>query len=299
MEVKQITAPPDYLYQNRQDRINPQNAVMGEGWVTYIPKETHFIEGKGIFVEWEGVPFWSKGIASKEAIYAISMPKRVFIEAFKMLANKSMILPLMIAFLFKRQKNLRLACEYLINVADLTMFPFYIQEEYEMAIAKEIRIAIKEFLKGLGVAEDLGLKVGKIIGSFIEYDNAYRYRLQDIMMEINKEKLLKDFPSEVNRMLRILAEREVGNLFTIEKFATIGKVLTLSWKIPFIKKAIKASIQTTNFDNMKLDEADLYHTYLYGDYNVGGLSFKERIEKLREIHGEDESKWPPRILTRF
>jgi hypothetical protein len=81
------------------------------------------------------------------------------------------------------------------------------------------------------------------------------------------------------------------------KFASIGKMLKLAWKIPRIKNALQVSIQSIDFDKCKLDEGEIYHSILYDGYNTLGRTLQERIKLYETYHGTDQSKWPPRGIV--
>jgi len=57
--------------------------------------------------------------------------------------------------------------------------------------SRENRIFVYNFLTALGINQTTSENTAKIFSCFIEYDNAYRYRLQDLFTATSKEKLIQ------------------------------------------------------------------------------------------------------------
>ena len=55
---------------------------------------------------------------------------------------------------------------------------------------------------------ELRMMLKDVICSVLEFDNAYRFRLQDIVLELNKEAIKKNTSKELLRLLNMMSERE-------------------------------------------------------------------------------------------
>jgi hypothetical protein len=145
------------------------------------------------------------------------------------------------------------------------------------------------------VLEIWGEKIRDIITIILEGDPAYRYRLQDITGNLNKEALKKSPRKEIIRLAKILMDRENGdnsfNRGMKGKWDLVSKVINLSllvnWKL---KNKIRDTLLELNLDEIKLSKEDLYWCDLNKDYNFGGLTAEERKQRHINIYGEEQTK---------
>lgn len=299
-----IEPSPDDIFKFRKNRARPANEIWGHGTVTYIPIRAEYIPGKGNFVYYKDVPYPSKTVAPVEAIHAINAIKRIMINITRLLSSKELLLPISTIAFIGRKRRLAIltkCCEYLISIGDMTVLPFYLDDGYYCPVAKELRAFVENTLISFGVDSNIAKKTGEIIGMMFEYDNAYRIRVQDLMNETTKDALLRDFPKELERLLKIQSERETvpnGGQEVVKRFKTIVTLISYAWKIPSMRKSIIQGINSMNLENCKYDEADIYHTLTYGDYNTRGKTQDERWQIYAEIHGPDITKWPPRVMIK-
>jgi hypothetical protein len=305
-EPKQVkvgyTYPPDYVWKNRQTHQAPAKAISQGMGYTYIPDHAEYIKGKGTFVYYKGYKdqpppkFPSRNVAPEDAVYAVAGVKRNLLAVLRFLGTKEMRWVLGFVALGTRKWQTRLLTNALNEFnasSEVLLYPFYLNEDYYCEVGSEIGNATIEFLTTLGIREETAQKTGEIVATMIEFDNVYRWRLQDTMGYARKDDMLYNFPSEVERLLKIEASHEV-HADMAPKFSSIGKMLKLAWKIPRIKKALQVSIQSIDFDKCKLDEGEIYHTILYDGYQTQGRTLDERIKLYETYHGTYRSKWPPR-----
>jgi len=296
-----IPYPPDDIFKFKRTRVNPSEDVWGRGSVTYIPVKADYLKGKGTFVHYVGTAFPSRCVAPVQAIHATNTTKRILISAFKVLSMREAFLPLSMLILMGKKRRTRLiqkSCEQVVALAEITVYPYYLEDDYYCPLAQEIRKFVKNFLCSLGVQEEVASKCGEVIGMMFEYDNAYRFRIQDIAGETTKEALLNDFPQEIERLLNILASREVIPQGEVaERFRSGAKILKYIWYTP-LRWKFKKAMEELDIERCRMEEGDEYHTLLFGDYNVKGRNIEERLKVYENYHGEDRLKWPPRIMIR-
>lgn len=299
-----IPYPPDYVFKYNRNRIAPEQNIWGNGTVMYVPTHAEYVDGKGIFIHYRGTDIPpSRCIAPVQAIAAVDSVKRLLIQALGFLSEqKAILIPAgILAGISKkfRKKLLTDACDRLNRIGDVTLYPFYLEDGYYAAPVKEIQFSVAKLLCELGVPSGVSFKTGEIIGCMFEFDNAYRWRVQDIMDECDPEALYANLPKELNRLIAIMASREVTSTSDVPgKFKKGITILSLAWKIPVFRKALREAIKGIRFEDIQMNEMDIYHTYLWGSYQVGGRSIADNLKILSEIHGEDQTKWPPRIIVR-
>lgn len=120
-------------------------------------------------------------------------------------------------------------------------------------------------------------KVRDIICAILEYDLAYRFRFQDVIVNFDKD---SDIIKEIERMLDLLIQRDEKNMK--EKWK---KLRSLVWLLRFnrkLLKEIKYFIKEINLEEIKSSVEDIYWQADYQDYCFEGLSYNQRQLK-REL----------------
>lgn len=252
----------------------------------YITTKIHYPTDGLILMELKDAKYLRQGIVFPEAIDGITNLKRVAV----------MILATIKAKGIKGRIGTLLA--YYCWIADW-MFMwydpnsnkmrklFYKPNRYRQSVQGLIKL-VNNFIANIGIKvydPSIGPRdFGKVLGTEIEHDNAYYWRLEDIFGIINKQQLLDNPRKEIKRVVAEYKKREQAGIeFKVE---TIGKILNYALLIPKIKKAFKEAIQPIDFEKMKMTNNppnsglpnDLYFCLLHKGYDFGGMSLGERIE---------------------
>ena len=132
---------------------------------------------------------------------------------------------------------------------------YYIKDKEFSVPVWEIGKFVRGFLEGLGLNEELSRNYARIVMMILEFDNAYRYRAQDILGEIEK---LNNPRKEIKRLFKIYSKRELlerGNLEWGAR-AKIRKILLLRHLLllPKIKRAFKAALKEIDLKKIKRSE---------------------------------------------
>lgn len=108
-----------------------------------------------------------------------------------------------------------------------------------------------------------------LICMLLEFDNAYRYRFQDLIVELDKERLRKKPIKELIRLFEIGQRREktqeIRDTWTLFKLA-INLYLRLDRKM---LKTIQNALLELDLEKIKLDEADRSYCIPRKDYVFG------------------------------
>lgn len=299
-----IPPPPDEIYKYRRNRMAPAQDIWGRGTVTYIPERAEYKDGIGNFVHFMGTPFPSRCVAPPEAIHAMNGIKRLLLVSVQLLSSKELRIPLFTSIFIGKKGMGRLlnqVCGYFLSIGAVTILPYYMLDGYYCPLVKELRKALFSFLLDMGVEREIADQTAETLAMFFEYDNAYRYRIQDLIYEANVSDLIYNLPKELERLIKIGATREMvpgGGEQVTGRFQSALKAVKMAWRIPFVRNSIRKSIQSMDFEVCKADEGELYHTLLYGDYNVRGKTIEERVKIYRSYHGDNMEDWPPRIMIK-
>lgn len=296
-----IPYPPGHIFKFDLNRVNPANEVW-QNSVTYIPERAEYIEGVGNFVFYHGVPYPSKTVAPPQAISAVNGVKRLFLSSLRLVTSKQAIVPILSLFLMGRKRRgilLTNALKGFNDTSNMIVSPFRLVDGSYCKLVKELRAFIDELLVSFGVDREVAHETSEYIGMMFEYDNAYRYRIQDVLNEADPDRLVRDFPTEAKRLILLQESREViGKEYGVTgKFQSGVRALNYLWYVPSLKKALKRAIGFMRFENVQLDASDIYHTLLYNDYNTMGRTLPERFQVYAQIHGPDTTKWPPKMMV--
>jgi len=137
-----------------------------------------------------------------------------------------------------------------------------------------------------------------LISCIFEIDLAYRRRLQDVLEELNKVKLLHHPRHEVFRLIDIVIAREnvkIADRWQREKVQQFRTLMRIAWLFKPFRDLIIAFLKEVNVDAIKRDIADWYWVCDLFDYNYGGKSFDERQawkEKENEGWVQDKPTLP-------
>lgn len=270
-------------------------------WHFILTKVSAPPEG-GIFRHHKDCKYPAKGLPFFEAIMAMDLVKKYTMSVVYPLASKDMILPLLAFALIRRKKKLRMGQLILERYAIFANHCFrgvYLKPRYYGRCPKAIRQFVAVFLREIGINEEnsvelkeLGMKklgnhidlaenIGKVVASFIEYDDAYRYRLEDALSEFTKEEIYKNPRKAMKKFAQIFRERDKQVGF---KFISFAKLFGLAFLFPSIKRAFRKALDSIDFADLQLDDADRYYCHLRTGYNFFGLTDQERIDKWYEIH---------------
>jgi hypothetical protein len=237
----------------------------------------------GTLLHYKELPYPQKGFPYPEVVWVMNCSKKVILGKIKFLAKSA---PILFPFLFLPRKH---KVKFIENLLDSILFPvdymfdeFYIEPNLYCPSAKESAEWAYLFLTNLGINKETAGKMAQVVAMIMEYDNAYRYRVQDVVGETTRELLIENPRREVLKLVNTMVERE-PSWINNAKFNAIGKIFSLILLIPSINRAFKSSIP--NIELIKQDEADKYHCLFRSDYNYQGLPFEKRWEMLRAIHG--------------
>lgn len=298
--MSNYSIPPNEVFKFRGNPDKPSDVKVQEPNTYFVTENINYCEkgckeypNNGIFVDYQGVPFPSKGHVFPEAIYAVCQVKKILMNGLKAIASKDMIFPILGLLISNKKKAIDRFLDSFIDIVDLNILkPYYLKDGYYSKATIEVRNFIREFLRELGIDYDKADLFGEMVSLTFQYDNAYYYRLVDIMSESSKERLSQGFPQEVKRLLSIILERD-NCLAQIPKYNALANVLKYIYWIPSVKRAIIRGLNAVTFDNWQMDEADKYHMNLYDGYKVRGLDFKTRLQEYVDFHGIDNL--PPRV----
>lgn len=167
-------------------------------------------------------------------------------------------------------------------------------DEYSVPVW-EIGKLVKRFLLNLGFSDEVCQNATTIVMMILEFDNAYRYRFQDLFGETNKEKL-QNLIKEIERIFKIYLDREL-QYKDLKDWGARGKfykvyMLRYMFYIPKFKKAFLKALEDVDLDKIKFDINDRFHFSFWRGYDYEGKNFDERYQFFLDTFKGD---FPPFI----
>ncbi len=269
-------------------------SILGQGQKFHIFERVDYPESGGIYVYYRGLPYPKKGFPYPEAIWMNDILKKNLRLIIDLVGQKAMVLPAIGLMLTPWKYKMAMLDNFIRGMASISqwlMSGHYLKEERLSPIARELRHFISEFLREIGVSKEYAEMAGKVGSAIIDYDDAYRLRLEDICSEASQMGLIMRPRGELLRLASIVQDRETSH--AKQTFKSISKAISVVMLLPKIRKAFKKAIYSVDFEKMKLDEADRYHVLLRDDYNFMGKTFAERVEIYKEFH--KDGIYPPMV----
>lgn len=283
--------PPKEVFEDEGQVIGGA-AALAEGQINNIVTSIEYPEEGGILVYRQGDKYPSKGWPFFDAVFAVDIVKRVAFNAVRFLISSPVRYFVPLFFLlpgFLKKKIISKAIYYFSDLTYAVVFSrsgTYIKPQYFCTMVREIyRVGVEM------ASDDEGLyNLVRAICMVLEFDDAYRYRLQDMVMLINKDDLLDNPARELNRVFAIAAARGKE---TSDRFSAFAKVLPFIFAIKSIREPLVSFFSKVDLEKLYLDEYDWYKCLIWGGYEFGGIPDKDRVSMRMMIDAQwnhDQSK---------
>lgn len=141
---------------------------------------------------------------------------------------------------------------------------------------RELHTVISNNSRDIFYDDELREAIRDSICMFLEFDNAYRFRFQDIMMELDKHALNENPLKEILRLIDLMIEREKaepGKVRMADKWKMARELMALYLRInkPVLNK-IKTLLLRLNIKEIEFTPEDKYYCEFRKDYNFGFMS---------------------------
>lgn len=166
---------------------------------------------------------------------------------------------------------------------------------YCTAMREVYRAFSVEFHDDTAEEREMRLMVRDIMCMFLEFDNAYRFRFQDVIAELDKTN--PDSGKEVVRLLELMTSRE--NTQEIKDTWKLVRYF-LPWYLFFnksLKKNLTAILQSLDLEKVKLSVEDEHYCSERKDYNFGFQlcpknSTQEKLESTDTLNSTPPPLYP-------
>ena len=246
-----------------------------------------FPEEGGVLTFFEGEEFPAKGFCYGETVQTVDEVKKTgmaFLRGFFGGLKYGKVRMILFALLFRKQ-FMAMSNEMLATL-DYRMVRVRQKPERYCTCAREVYRVFNLMAIWYPDWKSMLGHLRNIICMVLEYDDAYRYPGQDVVLELNKDACRKDIVKEIKRILDF--EMKWDHRGMVEKFGRIRKLLFL---LRFSKKtrvAIMRFFLELDLDQIKMDEADKHHARFKWGYNWEHIDNYDpnKPEKKEEEKGE-------------
>lgn len=263
--------------------------------VMLIPNEVIRLENNQEIKERVDLKHPEKGIPDPLAVSLANKVKRVLKEEILFFSYKWTILAFS-AFIF-------LPFKYKIKIIErwldgwsgygmLVMEPRLMEIKYYTEFSRELYRFTDVFLKSLGISKIVSERTAWIMAEIMERDNAYRWRAEDIMTETSAEKLTKDPIGEINRLLKLLLEREQKSIKLPKTFSSFAKMLRFVMYLPRFRRAWNKALKEVDFKNFQFDDIDRHQVMQFAGYNFFGIPVETRKQAWNNLYNGN----PPKMV---
>ena len=228
----------------------------------YLVKDIKPVDGNGVLVYYDGALYPARGFPTDQIFLSMNIVKRVLRESLKF--------PLL--FLHSNKRLI----ESFNSIGEVSFYASVPPKYVLCPAARKIDDMVYIFLEEIGISPVEAALMARNIAYIFEFDNAYRYRIQDLASEAIEEELINNPSMEINRLLSIFLERDSDPIIT-SKFKMFKRYISFALMIPKYKKAFKRAMEL-GLNGIKYDHEDWYWVCQRTDYLYGGLSYEDRIK---------------------
>lgn len=237
----------------------------------------------GMYMHVRDMEYPEKGFASTTDIFSINAVKKMMIEVFHLTKylTPSLLFFALIPFKLKIKVINSLLTSFNV-VAFRIMSPCILQKQHLTPMAKELYKFCLTFLGEIGIRKDISEQFTEIFINIIHFDNAYRYRIQDLFNETTIGKL-NNPRKEFKRLINILGSREIlyydkggtmveaKNAYALSRFKMFGRLISILMWHPKVLKSYRTALKDMDIVKIQPDEADKFwmcvrggHYYYFG-----------------------------------
>lgn len=254
----------------------------------------------GTFIKFYGCDYLLKGFPERSVVEGLGLAKAMISAIPREVLGKNwlMIAGTILTFLFRRKKFIH-DCHvwfntiYVNEVAKIGIPPERynkMTKELKRAAYKVMGKEPKDLLHGdfhLRNKEELNELIACIVEFlcvFIELDTAYRFRLQDGFMVLNKENVKKDVVKEIQRVADTMIKREHKDWGIAHKVEYASKLFLLFLRLSKqAREWVTKYLLELDIDQIKFDQDDWYFVLKRRGYDFGGWTLEDRLEERERI----------------
>lgn len=144
-----------------------------------------------------------------------------------------------------------------------------LQADLRTPVARVIYAIVEEFFAQLALDAGLSRRAATIAATLVDYDDAYRYRLQDLAGETTNYDLRVQPAAELERLAGLLAAREHDPASRLIELLSLARLAFLSGQVRAVWRTALFNTER-QWHQLRPDAADRYWMAQRPDYVFGG-----------------------------
>jgi hypothetical protein len=255
-----------------------EQQVATESEIFYLVENIEF--GNGIRAYLRGAEYHQKGQAPAETLFFLNMAKRIVVESLKLGSKLPVVAGFTLGQLISPKKHklsISQGLELYNSILWKIISPYILKSENMIEMPREVRKFIYVFLREIGIEERIARQFSSIFSHFFEYDNAYRYRVQDLLNEVTEEEFLNSPIKTLNKMISFNKQRDVWSIH--DKFKSGMRLIQAVLLLPKYRKAFRNALGFVDFKKLQYDEIDIYWISMRNDYLYLGEDVATRAKR--------------------
>ena len=273
-----IPRPPQDVFRKDIKKFQKLDTIGSALLKEHYPDES---EGGGILLYYENHAYPHKGYPFPEAVHAINAPKKFFKATAGFIQRHKILTALaLIAVVLNGKRVLRsFHATYVYEFLHSHLAQWFLDPIRYCTSARELRRAGNVLAnRRTGWVKEFFEQLTEVITMIFEYDNAWRYRMQDILGELDKEALAKNPGKEVVRLVEMGSGRERSWADTRTRQRVFGRALRfILFVSPSFRRLLREYVEELDLSKIKMDVSDLYYNYVRPDYDAGGIPMEQRL----------------------
>ena len=225
-----------------------------------------------------------KGFTDPKTMFLVNIAKKNMMEMLKILSLPIFWPSFVVLFFLPYKLKIKFLGKMLLsfhrNVFGILKGTI-LKEQHQSPLTQEVDWFVFTFLQKLGFETLQSEQVAETFAHLLEYDNAYRYRVLDIMSESTREDMIKSPRREIRKLMDIISKRDdagVAMKFKIFGYAMSALLLFGKFKNVFIE-----SLKECDFTKFQYDDADEYWVAFRKDYLYQGKTQEERAKVQKDL----------------
>lgn len=245
-------------------------------------------ETGGTFLKLYGCSYLHKGHFDDSVVHGLQLAKSLFSHFLRHFLEGSYIYAFaaLCRFVLQRRKFYE-DVRFVLNEVDVKVMQWYdIPEVQYNVFAKELkRVAAILAETERPLIADIIRMGSRFLCLFLEADNTYRYRVQNVFGNVNKEAAQANGTKEFFRLFDLWIQRENISGGIRPKLKFIRAVLRVVFLFsPLMRRLVTAFLVNLDAEQVKLDEADRYFALRFRSFSIDGIPFERREALWKDIN---------------
>lgn len=245
--------------------------------------KTEYPPQGGMFCWYKDHPWPEQAFPFPQAFYCLDPVKRAIMNMLRAI-KRSWILKLVLLWVVSPfgKKTLANYVELFADYSQYTLHKISIKPQFYCTSAREIDRAGRQTAMDYAKTPEERQLAEKLIMTVCliwEFDNAYRYRGQEVLSYIDRYNFLQHPIKELWRVFDLAKERELEASGLKERLTMAKAAVVVLMLNSTFRKILKSFIGYLDFEKIRMDEGDKYWSFFFCLYDFEGKNFEQRCQE--------------------